>query len=116
MSNNAAVNKWISNNYDLINAYIPHSALDSIHSAAKANGESVNAYIVGSVFSYLGLPIPASKPRFSPTSACAVCGNPLPEGKARYCSDKCKTEARRCANRERMRRVLASQKQRISED
>lgn len=110
MSNNPAVNKWMANNYDIIRAYVPDSSIDIIQSAANASGESINSYIVGSVFSYLGLPIPASNARFDPTpaSACVICGNPLPEGKARYCSDECKREGHRRSAVESLRRKRAS--------
>ena len=109
MSNNPAVNKWMANNYDIIRAYVPDSSIDIIQSAANASGESINSYIVGSVFSYLGLPIPASNARFDPTpaSACVVCGNPLPEGKARYCSEECKKKARAAQAREARRKRLS---------
>ena len=113
MSNNPAVNKWMANNYDIIRAYVPDSSIDIIQSAANASGESINSYIVCSVFSYLGLPIPASNARFDPTpaSACVICGNPLPEGKARYCSDECKREGHRRSAVESLRRKRLSQSQ-----
>ena len=110
MSNNPAVNKWISNNYDIIRATVPDSSVYILQSAASASGKSINAYIVSSVFDYLGLPVPATKARFDPTSAsaCVVCGNPLPEGKARYCSDDCKREGHRRSAVDSLRRKRAT--------
>ena len=109
MSNRASANKWESNNRDVICVRISDSSTSIIRSAANASGESINSYIVGSVLSYLGLPIPASNARFDPTpaSACVVCGNPLPEGKARYCSEECKKKSRAAQAREARRKRLS---------
>ena len=85
-------------NYDtVIRASLPHKAVDAVRAAAKANNKSFNSYVVSAVYDYIGVPVPAEKPPFGivPASSCVICGNPLPNGKARYCSDECKREGHR---------------------
>ena len=81
---------------------------DAINASARKNGMSVNDFISDSVLSYLGFSQwPASHYSLHPASACVVCGNPLPEGKARYCSDECKKKARAAQAREARRKRLS---------
>ena len=41
----AAVNKYVKNNYDRINVTLPKGRKEEIQQAADARGESVNTYI-----------------------------------------------------------------------
>lgn len=101
-------------NYDtVIRASLPHKAVDAVRAAAKANNESFNAYVVSAVYDYIGVPVPAAKSPFGilPVSSCVICGNPLPKGKARYCSDVCKREGHRRSAVESLRRKHLSSSQ-----
>ena len=98
-------------NYDtVIRASLPHKAVDTVRAAAKANNKSLNSYVVSAVYDYIGVPVPAKNPPFGivPVSSCVICGNPLPKGKARYCSDECKREGHRRAARESLHRKCLS--------
>lgn len=44
-SQQKCVNKYIGTHYDRINLLVPKGCKEQIQSAAKANGESVNAFI-----------------------------------------------------------------------
>ncbi len=41
----AAVNKYIKNNYDRLNITIPKGSKSLIEAAAQANNESINGYV-----------------------------------------------------------------------
>lgn len=105
--------KWNAKNYYQVSVRVPKSFQSLIVAAAKSSGESVNSYISNAIIARLGMDSLAEKPhsvhRFDPTpaSACVVCGNPLPEGKARYCSDECKKKARAAQAREARRKRLS---------
>lgn len=111
MNNNSSSKRWDSDKYDFLSFCVPSSVYDSIVSSAFASGKSINSFICDSILSYLGLdewPVASTHRSIfdrTPSSACVVCGKPLPEGKMRYCSAECKLEANRRSNRERMRRV-----------
>ena len=100
--------------YDtVIRASLPHKAVDAVRAAAKANNKSFNAYVVSAVYDYIGVPVPALKTSFGivPFSSCVICGKPLTNGKARYCSAECKREGHRRTALESLRRKRLSQSQ-----
>lgn len=113
VKNNTAKHAWDKKAYDIMRFRVSKSSRDLIVSAAASSGETVNAFISNAVMSRLGLTEwPNSHPSVhrsdpTPASACVVCGNPLPEGKARYCSEACKKKARAAQAREARRKRLS---------
>lgn len=103
--------------YDLIRTEVPKGSIALIRSAADATGMSVNAFVNSALLSRLGLtewpdaPAPARNFDYNPLRSCIICGNPLPEGKMRYCSDECKREGHRRSAVESLRRKRLSQSQ-----
>ena len=109
MSRSDSVSKYRSKSYDIITYCTTDRIIDTISSASNA---SVNSFVTAALAEYLSLPDlldTGRSARFDPTpaSACVVCGNPLPEGKARYCSEECKKKARAAQAREARRKRLS---------
>lgn len=91
----------------------PSGTSEVLKQCAKERNQTVSALINSALLSRLGLTEwPNSHPSVhrsdpTPASACVVCGNPLPEGKARYCSEACKKKARAAQAREARRKRLS---------
>ena len=109
--------KYRKSAYDLIRTEVPKGSIALIRSAADASGMSVNAFVNSALLSRLGLtewpdaPTPVQNFDYKPVCSCIICGNPLPEGKMRYCSDECKREGHRRSAVESLRRKRLSQSQ-----
>lgn len=80
---------------------------------AREQNQTVSALINSALLSRIGLtewpdvPKSVKKYDYNPAPACVICGNPLPEGKARYCSEACKKKARAAQAREARRKRLS---------
>ena len=109
--------KYRKSAYDLIRTEVPKGSIALIRSAADASGMSVNAFVNSALLSRLGLTEWPGSPKtdrnfdYKPVRSCIICGTPLPEGKMRYCSDKCKREGHRRSVAESLRRKRLSQSQ-----
>lgn len=92
---------------------IPKQAQPLIEQAASAAGESPYAYIANAVIMQLDLPqqpdgpVPTQLTGRTAAPACVICGNPLPEGKLRYCSDACRRKGRSLTTQACKQRKLA---------
>ena len=84
---------------------------------AREQNQTVSALINSALLARLGLtewpdaPTPVQNFDYKPVRSCVICGNPLPEGKMRYCSDECKREGHRRSAVESLRRKRLSQSQ-----
>lgn len=88
----------------------PRGASAVIKSIARSRNQTISGLIDEAVIAKLCLaPSLISPAPLAPASACVICGNPLPEGKARYCSDECKHEGHRRSAAESYRRKHQSQ-------
>lgn len=94
----------------IINIHISKVMRDALDASAKKKGVSRSKFISDSLLSYLGLSQwPEVHGSLVPACVCVVCGNPLPDGKARYCSYKCSRQGRSQAAVESLRRKRLSQ-------
>ena len=94
----------------------PLGTSDLLKQCANERNQTVSALINSALLSRLGLtewpdvPTPTQNFDYNPAPACVICGNPLPEGKMRYCSSECKREVSRRASAEaRLKRLSQSQ-------
>mgnify|MGYP002562997559 CR=1 FL=1 len=93
-----------------VNIFFPLGTSDLLKQCAKERNQTVSALINSALLSRLGLtewpdvPKTIQKYDYNPVSACVICGSPLPEGKARYCSEECKKKARAAYAREARRK------------
>lgn len=95
-----------------VQVLIPRGSLAVLKSIAHSRNQTISELIDDAVIAKLSLPSSyASSSPLAPASACVICGNALPIGKARYCSDKCRREAHRRAAAESFRRNQAANKQ-----
>lgn len=117
MAYNSSRHEYEKKVYDRIPFRVSKGNADYIRAAANDRGESLNVFIEKAVLSRLGLTEWPSTSTASkgytayPLPACIICGNPLPEGKMRYCSDECKREGHRRSAVESLRRKRLSQSQ-----
>ena len=94
----------------------PSGTSELLKQYAWSHNQTVSALINSALLSRLGLtewpdaPTPTRNFDYNPLRSCIICGNPLPEGKMRYCSDECKKKARAAQAREaRLKRLSQSQ-------
>lgn len=89
-------NSWNQKTYYMPLLRLPAELRPAIESAASASCESVSAFINRAILARMGLtewpdvPTPSRHFDRTPAPACVICGNPLPEGRLRYCSDACR--------------------------
>ena len=95
----------------------PLGTSDLLKQRANERNQTVSALINSALLSRLGLtewpdaPTPTRNFDYKPVRSCIICGNPLPEGKMRYCSDECKREGHRRSAVESLNRKRLSQSQ-----
>lgn len=96
----------------VIRVSISQSMRIAIEASLRKSNKSLGAFISDSVLDYLCLhEWPDKCHRRASVSSCVICGAPLPEGNARYCSDECKREGHRRSAVESLRRKRLSQSQ-----
>lgn len=97
------------------NVRFPLGTLDLLKQHAREQNQTVSALINSALLARLGLSewpdhtTVVQKYDHNPAPACIICGDPLPEGKMRYCSDECKREGHRRSVVESLRRKRLSQ-------